>query len=87
MRMREAEQPRKVCRAEVETVPEVADSNRCIDMVRGIWVPPWSMGMASIHKGLLAYLRDLIPSQVGKHQTRPIKLRAMQRGIRSRTAS
>ena len=50
MRKREADQPRKVCEAEVETVSAVADSNEQADLVRTAWAPPWSKGVASIQR-------------------------------------
>ena len=50
MRKREAEQPRQFGDAEVETVPEVADSNEQADSVRTAWAPPWSMGVASTQR-------------------------------------
>ena len=50
MRKREAVQPRQFGNAEVETVPEVADSNGQADSVRTAWAPPWSKGVASIQR-------------------------------------
>ena len=50
MRKREADQPRKVYEAEVETVSVVADSNEQADLVRTVWAPPWSKGVASTQR-------------------------------------